>query len=81
MSRVTIQSRTVLLCREHAGLVAIKMPRTWDELRAIFPVQFAVGERRSALPRRLDFDNRRMFPPRPEGRRASLGRRREDPQD
>jgi len=81
MSRVTIQARTLLLCREHAGLVAIKMPRTWDELRAIFPVQSTSDERRSAIPRRLDFDNRRMFPPRPEGRRASLGRRRDDPQD
>jgi len=81
MSRVTIQARTVLLCREHAGLVAIKMPRTWEELCAIFPGGAEADERRAALPRRLEFDDRRTFPPRPEGRRASLGRRRDDPRD
>jgi hypothetical protein len=75
ISRVTIQSRSVMLCREHAGLVAIHMPKTWDELCAMFsgPV-----DRRSPIPRRTDYDDRRVFPPRPEGRRKSYGRRRFD---
>jgi len=65
-----------MLCREHAGLVAINMPRSWDELRAIFadPV-----DRRSPIPRRTETDERRVFPPRPEGRRRANGRRRVDP--
>jgi hypothetical protein len=75
ISRVTIQSRSVMLCREHAGLVAINMPKTWDELRAIFAGSL---DRRSPIPRRTDYDDRRVFPPRPEGRRKSYGRRRLD---
>jgi hypothetical protein len=74
-SRVIIQARTVVLCREHAGMVAINMPKTWEELRAIF---IATVDRRSPIPRRLENDNRRVFPPRPEGRRASYGRRKPD---
>ena len=74
-SRVIIQARTVVLCREHAGMVAIHMPKTWDDLRAIF---IGTIDRRSPIPRRLENDNRRMFPPRPEGRRASDGRRKLD---
>ena len=75
ISRVTIQSRSVMLCREHAGLVAIHMPKTWDDLRAIFTGSV---DRRSPIPRRTDYDDRRVFPPRPEGRRKSYGRRRFD---
>jgi hypothetical protein len=74
-SRVIIQARTVVLCREHAGMVAIKMPKTWDDLRAIFMGKL---ERRSPIPRRLENDDRRVLPPRPEGRRASYGRRKLD---
>ncbi|HEX9296172.1 MAG TPA: hypothetical protein VF881_10060 [Polyangiaceae bacterium] len=75
VSRVTIQARTLLLCREHAGLVAINMPKTWDELRALFTVK---NDRRSPIPRRVESDDRRVFPPRPEGRRNSYGRRKLD---
>jgi hypothetical protein len=78
MSRVTIQRRSLVLCREHAGHVAIKMPKTWEELRAIF--REASGHR-SPIPRRLETDDRRVFPPRPEGRRRSYGRRKVDPRD
>jgi hypothetical protein len=76
LSRVTVQRRTITLCREHAARVAIGMPATWDELRAIFTDP---SDRRSVIPRRIDSDNRRMFPPRPEGRRRSFGRRNVDP--
>jgi hypothetical protein len=64
-----------VLCREHAGMVAIHMPKTWDDFRAIF---IGKVDRRSPIPRRLENDNRRVFPPRPEGRRASYGRRKVD---
>jgi hypothetical protein len=75
ISRVTVQSRSLMLCREHAGLVAINMPKTWDELRAIFGGSI---DRRSPIPRRVEYDDRRVFPPRPEGRRRTHGRRRLD---
>jgi hypothetical protein len=67
-----------MLCREHAGHVAIKMPKTWEELRTIF--REASGQR-SPIPRRHDSDDRRVFPPRPESRRRTFGRRKADPQD
>jgi hypothetical protein len=37
-------------------------------------------ERRSPIPRRTE-DDRRAFPPRPEGRRRGYGRRASDPTD
>lgn len=81
MSRVMVRGRVVTLCREHAGAVAIRMPKTWEELRELF-AGGATGERRSPLPRRAgERDDRRLFPPRPEGRRASTGRRTSDPRD
>jgi hypothetical protein len=79
ISRVTIQHRTLLMCREHAGMVAIKMPRTWDDLRSLFS---APAERRSPIVRRTEMsEDRRVFPPRPEGRRVKQGRRQSDPAD
>jgi hypothetical protein len=45
-----------------------------EALRALFREH---GGQRSALPRRTD--DRRVFPPRPEGRRRGGGRRRADP--
>jgi hypothetical protein len=78
LSRVIVQGRTIHLCREHAARVAIRMPTTWDELRAIFA---GATERRSPIPRRIDSTDRRLFPPRPEGRRRSFGRRNIDPID
>jgi hypothetical protein len=78
MSRVTVEARSLALCREHAGQVAIHMPKTWEDLRTLF----AIGaERRSLVPRRDEYENRRVFPPRPEGRRLSFGRRQGDPRD
>jgi len=65
-----------MLCREHASDVAVRMPKTWDELRAIFT---DASDRRSLIPRRVTLDDRRVFPPRPEGRRRSSGRRNFDP--
>jgi hypothetical protein len=54
------------------------MPKTWEELRAIFR---EANGKRSPIPRRLEIEDRRVFPPRPEGRRRSYGRRTHDPRD
>ena len=78
MSRVTVEARSLSLCREHAGQVAIHMPKTWEDLRTLF----AFGsEKRSPVPRRHEYEDRRVFPPRPEGRRLSFGRRNNDPRE
>lgn len=78
LSRVVIESKTVLLCRSHAGEVIRATPKTFDELRRLFlePNRGEAPSRRSVLERRRQ-DDRRIFPPRPEGRRAS-GRRKDD---
>jgi hypothetical protein len=87
MSRVVIEGRALCLCRPHAATVVTEMPATFDEMRALFvgvtasrrPDQ-AFEERRSPITRRSS-DDRRVFPPRLEGRRASNGRRAGDPVD
>jgi hypothetical protein len=97
MARVVIQGRALCLCRAHAGTVAAAMPKTFEEMRALFvglprsglglprsgpPI--ASGEitldRRSPIARRNP-DERRVFPPRPEGRRMGGGRRATDSRD
>ena len=84
MSRVVIEGRSMLLCRDHASVVLAEMPETFDALRELFvgleADRDSIVERRSPLPRR-DPDDRRVFPPRLEGRRMSNGRRASDPLD
>ena len=83
MSRVVVDGHSLCLCRTHAAMVASVLPGTFEELRAVFrgiasPLQVGASgdgeERRSPIARRAELD-RREFPPRPEGRRASSGRR------
>ncbi|MBL8740677.1 MAG: hypothetical protein JNK04_06280 [Myxococcales bacterium] len=79
LSRVVIDGRTVLCCREHASKIATRMPRTYEDLRRMF-LEEPDGDhpaRRSKLERR-GADDRRAFPPRPEGRRMEGGRRSSD---
>ena len=71
VSRVVIEGHTLRLCRAHAAWVATSMPRTFEELRALF---LEAESRRSVIERR-GVEDRRMFPPRPEGRRMPGGRR------
>lgn len=73
-TRLVFGERVVHLCPLHARVALRAEPTTLDELRALFRVE---GEQRSPLPRRAVQD-RRMFPPRPEGRRVSDGRRASD---
>lgn len=89
MPRVIIEGRALSLCLDHAATVAIAMPTTFEEMRELF-VQSSVSEelssgasfseRRSPIDRRAS-DDRRVFPPRAEGRRMTFGRRSSDPAD
>lgn len=90
LSRAIIQGRALWLCLDHATTVAIEMPETFEQMRALF-VQPAAGDegfartdsmidRRSPIDRRRRED-RRVFPPRVEGRRMTYGRRATDPID
>jgi hypothetical protein len=90
MSRVVVEGRTLELCRAHAAAVAVAMPETFEDLRGLFvgatldvDVMIRLGsmsERRSPIPRR-ESEDRRVFPPRVEGRRNGAGRRATDPVD
>lgn len=87
MSRVVVEGHSLCLCRTHSAMVAVALPGTFEELRAVFrgidtPLLDGMtspdgAERRSPISRRAELD-RREFPPRPEGRRASSGRRAGD---
>jgi hypothetical protein len=82
LSKVVIEGRALELCRAHAAMVVAAMPETFEDLRALFVGSGVdiglVRERRSPIDRRVGQD-RRVFPPRPEGRRRNGGRRAGDP--
>jgi len=73
LQRVVVHERIVAVCDEHASLAS--GARTIEELRSLF----VEGKgSRSLVDRRSPLD-RRLFPPRPEGRRARpAGRRKSD---
>ena len=74
LRRVLVEDRVVALCAAHAQKVKEQAPATIAELRAAFTERHG---KRSLLQRRAPLD-RRAFPARPEGRRASDGRRAGD---
>jgi hypothetical protein len=88
MSRMLVEGRALELCRAHVDVVVAAMPETFDDLRALFvgagtevrDLASPGVERRSPIARR-EPEDRRVFPPRPEGRRNSGGRRATDPCD
>jgi hypothetical protein len=70
LRRVLVEDRVVALCAAHALKVKEQAPATVAELREAFTERRG---QRSLLERRAAHD-RRAFPARPEGRRASSGR-------
>lgn len=74
LRRVLVEDRVVALCVAHAQKVKELAPTTVAELRGAFSERHG---KRSLLQRRAPLD-RRAFPARPEGRRASDGRRVSD---
>ena len=74
LRRVLVDERIVTLCDEHAAEFQLSGAGTLEELRALFP---ETDGRRSMVARRAPLD-RRVFPPRPEGRRMGDGRRADD---
>jgi hypothetical protein len=74
LRRVLVEDRLVSLCELHGVLFRASGKTTLAELFALFVEP--VGQR-SLLARRAPLD-RRMFPPRPEGRRMNGGRRQTD---
>jgi hypothetical protein len=71
LRRILIEDRIVLLCEAHAEKVRAQAPASMVELRRLFREP---AGKRSLISRRAPLD-RRLFPARPEGRRASQGRR------
>ncbi|HKO52076.1 MAG TPA: hypothetical protein VJV79_30410 [Polyangiaceae bacterium] len=74
LRRVLVEDRVVALCAAHAEQVKQQAPTTVAALREAFTERRG---QRSLLERRAPLD-RRTFPARPEGRRASSGRRASD---
>lgn len=69
-----IETRVVAVCSIHSKTITGAKVKTLDALSALFTE--GAGNR-SLLPRRAPV-NRRVFPPRPEGRRRGDGRRNLD---
>jgi hypothetical protein len=75
MRRLFVEGRIVALCPEHAEAALAEGVERVQDLCASF--REASGAR-SLIDRRSPLD-RRLFPPRPEGRRRGRGRRDTDP--
>jgi hypothetical protein len=71
---VLIGNRIVQLCDEHARRA---LEGSIPDVETLMQLARPLGERRSPIDRRGPFD-RRMFPPRPEGRRLESTRRQDD---
>jgi len=69
-----IEERVLAVCDEHAELIEAAGCTSLEQLRDLFPERTG---HRSLVPRRAALD-RRVFPPRPEGRRFPGGRRTTD---
>jgi hypothetical protein len=74
LRRILIEDRIFALCEAHAEKVRARAPASIDELRRLFRER---AGKRALISRRAPLD-RRLFPARPEGRRASQGRRAGD---
>lgn len=74
LARVLIEDRVVALCEVHHAEVAKSGITTLAALGELYRESDGL---RAGLPRRSPLD-RRVFPPRPEGRRRHDGRRDDD---
>lgn len=74
VSGVDLGTRIVVLCNAHAREARLAHVASPEALRALF----VESDGRRALLSRRARDERRAFPPRPEGRRRTLGRRQTD---
>jgi hypothetical protein len=74
LRRILLEDRILALCEAHAAKVRAAAPASLTELRSLFQERRG---KRSLISRRAPLD-RRLFPARPEGRRASSGRRSGD---
>jgi hypothetical protein len=72
--RVLVGDRVIALCEEHFKLLHLADVQSVEQVRALFMENVGM---RSLVSRRAPLD-RRAFPPRPEGRRRDVGRRRTD---
>jgi hypothetical protein len=72
---VVVAGKELLLCRHHLDKLGDAVPESFDDLAAFFA---KLGLDRRKLPSRRRAE-RRTFPPRPELRRGSEGRRATDP--
>lgn len=75
--RVLVGNRIVALCALHSNQLRRSEARDVEGLCQVF---IEPGGKRSLIGRRSPLD-RRVFPPRPEGRRRSQGRRHDDARD
>jgi hypothetical protein len=74
LRRLAVEGRIVALCDKHATAVTDAKAKSLDVLRELFRESHGS---RSLVDRRSPLD-RRIFPPRPEGRRRAVGRRGND---
>ena len=70
---VDLGTRVIVLCAAHRQTAQLAGATSTEAVRDLFK---EVGGRRALLPRRQE--DRRQFPPRPEGRRHDAGRRSSD---
>jgi hypothetical protein len=74
LRRLAVEGRIVALCDVHATAIGAARSKSLEVLRELFREKEG---KRSLLDRRSPLD-RRLFPPRPEGRRCRTGRRETD---
>ena len=75
LTGVIVAGTEILLCEKHIVKLGDTSPSSFDDLTEFFA---ALGSDRRSEPNRRTED-RRAFPPRPEGRRYNMGRRDDDP--
>jgi hypothetical protein len=76
LTGMVVAGTELLLCEKHVAKLGDASPTSFDDLAVFFATLGA--DCRSQPDRRTE--DRRVFPPRPEGRRHNMGRRDRDPE-